>query len=691
MGHNKDNKKDKKKGKKKDKKPKNSNKFFIVLFFVFLSILSGFIVQIFAQLPDLSKLKTLESFESTIIYSYDNTVLGTIHGEQNRVSVPLSQISKNLQKAVIASEDSEFYSHKGISLRSIARALVMNIFSGRFAQGGSTITQQLARTMFLSNRKTILRKATEIYLALELEKKFTKEEILEMYLNQVYWGHNTYGAEAASQIYFGKHASDLTLSECGLLAGILGAPEIYSPYKNFNLTLKRRGMVLDKMEKLQMISKIHADSAKREKIELSMIRVNKYKFNSPHFTTYILSQLIEKYGRDIVNTGGLKVYTTISIPIQKIAESAVSKFILEEGSKYHFTQAALVAIDPRTGYVLAMIGGSNFNESEFNRATQAKRSPGSAFKPFIYTAAMEKGFSPGDILYDSPAVFDVFPDAHHPDGKWKPLNFDKKFRGPVTIRYALEHSLNIPSIKLLQKVGISDAISVARRMGITSALSESLSLTLGTSDISLLEMTSAYGTFAFDGIRVPPTSIYKIIDKDNKVIYEPEIKGEQALDKNVSRAMVDLMKGVISNGTGRRANIGRSAAAKTGTSEKFRDAWFIGFVPQLVTGVWVGNDDNTPMKGVAEVSVCPRIWKSFMEKVLIDTPKEELPPPTGFVSVKICLDSGQLAGPNCPKNKIRWAQFWEGKEPKNECPVKHKSLDSKKISDDENDLKEDAF
>ena len=607
--------------------------------------------------------------ESTIIYSADGILLGTIHAGEKRISVPTSQISPHLIKAVIASEDNDFFSHKGISLKSIARAAIANLSSGKVVQGGSTISQQLARTLFLTTERTLKRKLNEIYYALELERRYTKEEILEMYLNQVYWGHNTYGADAAAQMYFGKHARDLSLSEAAMMAGLLGAPEIYSPYKNFALAASRRDSVIDKMLRLGMINEKEARTAKAEKISITMGKINKYKFNAPYFTNFIINQLVQKYGRDIVYKGGLRVYTTLHMSVQKNAEGSINKFIAEEGKKYNFSQAALLAIDPNNGYILAMVGGADFDKSEFNRAAQAKRSPGSSFKPFIYTAAMEKRISPGETILDAPITFDVFPTEDQPNGKWRPKNFDKKFRGNVTLKYALEHSLNIPAIKLLQKVGIDSAVNMARRMGITSDLSQTLSLALGTSDVSLLEMTSSFGVFAAGGNKAETLSILKVTDKNGKILEENKPSTTMVVDQDTVAMTVSMMKGVITSGTGVRANIGRPAAAKTGTSDNFKDAWFIGFVPQLVAGVWVGNDNNASMKGVAEVGVCPRIWKDFMSKTLKDIPSLEFPRPENAVSVQICVDSGQLKNRYCPAKKIQWGVFWPGKAPKRECTV----------------------
>lgn len=656
--------------KKKKSQDQGWGLFFVVLAFILVVLFStaGFMAQLLDSAGILDRASSPLS-ESTIIYSADGIVLGTIHAGEKRITVPASQISPHLIKAVIASEDNDFFSHKGISIKSIARAALANLSRGRVVQGGSTISQQLARTLFLSTERTLKRKLNEVYYALELERRYTKEEILEMYLNQVYWGHNTYGADAAAQMYFGKHASDLTLSESAMMAGLLGAPEIYSPYKNFALAASRRDSVIDKMLRLGMINEKQARAAKAEKINITMEKINKYKFNAPYFTNFVINQLVQKYGRDIVYKGGLRVYTTLLMPVQKNAEESVSKFISEEGKKYNFSQAALLAIDPVNGNILAMVGGADFDDSEFNRAAQSKRSPGSSFKPFIYAAAMEKRMSPGDIIKDEPSTFDVFPTEDQPDGKWRPKNFDRKFRGKVTLQYALEHSLNIPAIKLLKMVGIADAVNMARRMGISSDLVQTLSLALGTSDVSLLEMTSAFGVLASGGEKADTLSILKVTDKNGKILEENKPSATRVMDQDTAAMTVSMMKGVITSGTGIRGNIGRSAAAKTGTSDNFKDAWFIGFVPQLVAGVWVGNDNNAPMKGVAEVGVCPRIWKDFMQKTLAGIPEQEFPRPENAVSMQICVDSGLAKSGWCPPDRVKWGVFWPGKAPRSECNV----------------------
>lgn len=602
----------------------------LIMGLLLLALISGFTLQIIYQLPDVNDLNTYMPNETTIIYSNDNKVLARMHNEENRQVVALSRISPFMQKCVIAVEDSRFYQHHGFDAWGIVRASVKNLIYGRVVEGGSTLTQQLARNIYLTRKKTFGRKLAEVILALQLERRFTKEEILEMYLNQVYFGHNSYGVESAANLYFGKTSAELDLAESAILAGLIRGPEIYSPYRNEKAAKSRQIMVLNKALEQHFIDETQAKEASLETLNLYPKNLKRMGEIAPYFTSYILSQLIEQFGEDIVYHGGLKVYTTLDSNMQIAAESVINTYVINEGPQYHFSQAALVSIDPRTGYIKAMVGGADFFTSKFNRAIQSKRQPGSAFKPFVYTAAIEQGISPATILMDSPTTFKVYPSSWNPDGSWTPNNFDKKFRGAVTMRYALERSLNIPSIKLLERVGIDSTIDVARRMGIKSHLEPGLSLSLGASEVTLMELTSAYGTFANSGIWAEPISIIRIEDRSGVLLYKSSINDRRAIDSNVSAIMVDMMKGVLSRGTGIRGRIDRPAAAKTGTTQDFHDAWFMGFVPQLVTGVWVGNDDNTPMQGVAEVAVCPRIWKDYNQIALAGLPVLDFPKPEGL-------------------------------------------------------------
>ncbi|MFH1347117.1 MAG: PBP1A family penicillin-binding protein [Candidatus Margulisiibacteriota bacterium] len=646
-----------------------AGKIILVIFFAILAGCAGVFLQIINQLPDVEAINSYIPSETTMIFSSDGKVLARLHQEENRQVVPLSKISIFMQRAVIATEDPKFYSHHGLDFFGIIRAAIKNVVYGRIVEGGSTITQQLARNLFLTRRKTVMRKLAEIVLAMQIERRYAKEEILELYLNQVYFGHNAYGIESAANLYFGKPAAELDLAESALLAGIIRGPELYSPYRNFKGSKMRQIYVLNKLLEHDLADEREAKLAAIKSLDFSPKNLKRFGEVAPYFISHVLKDLIERYGEDMVYHGGLRVFTTLDTSKQTSAEEVITRFVTEEGEKYKFSQAALVSLDPRTGYIKAMVGGVDFYESKFNRSTQAKRQPGSSFKPFVFAAAMEQGISPGTIIMDSATTFDVYPNKWNPKGTWEPKNFDRKFRGAVTLRYALEKSLNIPAIKLLERVGISSAINLAQRMGIKSHIEPGLALTLGVSELSLLELTSAYGVFANSGIRVEPAAITKVENRDGVTIYKHIIKEQRALNTNIAAVMIDLMTGVLSRGTGVRGKIARPAAAKTGTTEEYRDAWFIGFVPQLVTGVWVGNDNNKSMEGVAEVAVCPRIWKEYNNKALVDEPILTFPKPEGLVKVNICQESGKLVGPYCPIKEHRWVTLWKKDVPSDNCDV----------------------
>lgn len=660
------------------------NKIILIAFLTVLIGVAGLLLFITSRLPNVETLNSYLPSETTLIFSGDGKVLARLHQEENRQVVPLSKISIYLQRCVVATEDPHFYFHHGVDFWGVIRASIKNFIYGRIVEGGSTITQQLSRNLFLNRKKTYARKLSEFLLALQIERRYTKEEILELYLNQVYFGHNAYGVESAANLYFGKSAAELDLAESAMLAGLIRGPELYSPYRNFNGAKLRQLYVLNRALDQHFIDEREAKLASIENLDFFPEGLKRQGEIAPYFISYVLQELIDKYGEEIVYHGGLKVYTTLDTVKQSAAESVINQFVSAEGSTYHFSQAALASIDPRTGYIEAMVGGADFGKSEYNRATQAKRQPGSSFKPFVYTAAMEQGISPDTILMDTPTTFNVFPNRWNPNGVWAPNNFDKKFRGAVTLRYALEKSLNIPSIKLLERVGIQSAINVAQKMGIQSHLEPGLALTLGASEVTLLEMTSAFGVFANSGIRVEPTAITKIESRDGVTLFKHSIIEKRVLDENIAAVMVDMMKGVLARGTGVRGNIGRPSAAKTGTSQEFKDAWFIGFVPQLVTGVWVGNDDNSPMQGVAEVAVCPRIWKAYNTMALAGLPALDFPKPDGLATVQICLDSGKLAGPYCPPKRVRWAQLWKKDVPTETCDVHKPGDESAPVNEEDN-------
>ncbi|HZK12705.1 MAG TPA: penicillin-binding protein 1A [Atribacterota bacterium] len=544
----------------------------------------------FIALSTLNTQKISEMVQENKFLDAINSKVYDINGEiitefyqENRNPVPLSKLPSNLINATIAIEDSDFYKHKGINLRRILIAQLENIknlilLSNKdiIPQGGSTITQQLAINTFLTREISLNRKLKDILLALQIERSFTKDEILEMYLNEIYFGHGAYGVQSAAKMYFNKNVQDLNLAECALLAGIPRGPSYYSPIVNQENSLKRRNIILNRMLILGYISKEDMEQAKQSPLELDYNN-KRDKFTAPYFSTFVLSQLLEEYGANVVYKGGLKIYTTLDLKIQNFAEKALQE------SGY---EGAIIAIEPQTGYIKAMVGGKDFGESKFNRAIQAYRQPGSAFKPFIYLTALDNGYTPSNIIEDSPITF---------ENGWSPENYEQEFNGPVTLKEAFEQSINVVGVKLLEQVGVKEVINYSHKAGITSELRPDLSLALGTSEITPLEITSAYATIANLGVRIDPLSIVRIEDYSGNIIKENITQKKKVFKEETCYVLINMMEGVIERGTGWNAKIGRPAAGKTGTTNDFVDAWFIGFTPDLVTAVYIGNDDRKPL------------------------------------------------------------------------------------------------
>jgi len=594
--------------------------------FVALGVGVGVVVAVTRRnMPDITRVYTPPS-EATRIYAANGELIASLFRE-NRVTVSLDRIPLQVRQAVLAIEDARFYQHRGVDLIGISRAMWHNIRSGEIVEGGSTITQQLARQLFLTQERILSRKLTEMALALEIERRLTKDEILERYLNEIYFGQGAYGIEMASRLYFGKHTPDLTLAEGAMLVGIIRAPSIYTPYRNMGLAKTRQTLVLDRMETLGMITRAQADQARRQLITLKPPSAALVGIRAPYFMSFILPQLLDRFGEEQVYRGGLAVYTTMDVDLQALAEKVVRQG-LERGQARNLrvSQGALVAIDPRTGHIKAMIGGYDFAQSQFNRAWQARRQPGSAFKPFIYVTALANGITVDRILEDTPVTFDI-----RGSKPWKPKNYDGRFRGPIPLRQAVEQSINVAAAKMIAELGADRVVEYAKRMGITSPLQPHLSLALGTSDVTPLEMASAYGVLANQGVRVRPVALLKVIDPDGKVLYEAFPAREVALPEAVAYLMTDVLKGVITRGTGRAAQLGRPAAGKTGTTDDYRNAWFIGFTPQLSTAVWIGNDDNTPMRRVVGGGLPAEIWAGFMKRALAGQPKVDWPRPDQIV------------------------------------------------------------
>lgn len=568
---------------------------------------------------------------SSQIYDINGNELANIHAEENRVPVSIRQIPKDLQNAFVAVEDNRFYDHIGVDPKGILRAVVSNITSKEVAEGGSTITQQLAKNAYLTQERTMKRKIQEVFLALRLEQQYTKQEILELYLNQIYFGQGAYGVQAAAKTYFGKDVSELDTNECAVLAGIPKSPNYYSPLNSMEAAQERKATVLDQMVKYGYMNAMTANSLKKEPLKLAKPHADDNSNTPKYFVNYVIQELINKYGADAVYKDGLKIYTTIDMDMQRAAEEAMKNLPNSStdanGNKQ--PQGALVAIDPTTGYIKAMVGGRGTDQ--FNRATMAERQPGSAFKPFVFAAALESDYSPSSMIDDKPLKI----------GDWSPQNYNRTFNGMVSLRYTAEQSLNVPTVKLAQEIGLDKVIYYAKEMGISSLVMDGSSahndknfaVTLGglTRGVTPLELTSAYGTFANSGIHVAPVAIIKVLDRNGKIMEEARPETKQVMKRSSAEELTSMLMGVVQRGTGTRANIGRPAAGKTGTTSDYLDAWFVGYVPDLVCGVWVGCDDNASLGGMTGGATPAVIWKAFMSKALNGTPVKQFegvtPPP----------------------------------------------------------------
>lgn len=590
--------------------------FGLIVLVMLTGIGCGFLTASMNTKPDLAN--DILPPASSQIYDINGNEIANVHAAENRRPVKIAQVPKELQNAFVAVEDNRFYEHNGVDPRGILRALYANIRGRGVSEGGSTITQQLAKNAYLTQERTLTRKIQEVFLALQLERQYTKQEILEMYMNQIYFGQGAYGVQAAAQTYFGKDVENLTLNECAMLAGIPKSPNYYSPSNNMQAAQERKATVLDQMEKYGYINSSTASKTKKEELKIVKPVKQDKKTEASYFIDYVTQQLIDKYGADAVYKEGLKIYTTIDMDMQRAAEAAVAKLPARrtDGNGIQQPQGALVAIDPHNGYVKAMVGGRGTDQ--FNRATMAVRQPGSAFKPFVFAAALEDKFTPDTIIDDSPVNING----------WKPQNDSGHFNGKVTMRDVARYSINVPTVKIAQKIGIDKPIYYAQEMGISTFVLEgpqndrTLSTALGglTKGVTPLELTSAYGTFANKGVHVDPVIIIKVLDRNGKVLEQAEPKQRSVISEGSAAELTDMLEGVIKKGTGTRANIGRPAAGKTGTTSDYHDAWFVGYTPDLVCGVWVGNDDNTDTGGIMGGQLPAEIWKSFMQKALAQTP-----------------------------------------------------------------------
>lgn len=734
-------------------------KTVVIAVVLFWLVVAGFIFYFFSEIPPVTELKQYKPNLITRVFSAEGELIGEYYTER-RIAVPIDKVPPLLIKAFIAAEDARFFEHHGMDIRGILRAMIKNVLAGGYVQGGSTITQQVARSLFLSKEKTLGRKVKELILAYILDKRFTKEEILQLYLNHIYLGNGAYGIEMAAQDYFGKTIKNLNLAECALLAGLPKAPSLYSPFKNPGKARTRRTYVLNRMYELGYISEEEMKRADQTPLPSENKRIKNLNYSS-HLSEYIKQKLIEKYGEETVLKKGLTVFTSINADFQRrafeaidlglrdldkrqgfrgvlenlaedkfesftkngpqvIDDLALSKYtkglvvdiqpkqkrfivkvgafdtilpfsnvswaikgdkkpetllkkgdiinvkILSIGKKETVisleqdpvAEAALVSIDPTNGFVKAMIGGHNFIKSQFNRAVQAKRQAGSAFKPFIYGAALEKGYTPVSIFVDEPLSYNLG------FKEWAPKNFDGKFYGPTTLRHALAKSRNIITIKLLETIGTQNAEDFAKRAGIISPLEKNLAMALGANSVSLFEMVNSFTTFAAMGKRYEPQVVLKVVDSSGNTLEENEPKSEQVISPAVCYVLTSMLKSVVEEGTATAVkSLGRSIAGKTGTTNDYVDAWFIGYSPNLVTGVWVGFDQIKPL-GHLETGARAAlpIWLNYSVLAEGYYPPSDFIIPEGVVPVRVDAKTGLLASSASKATRIEY--FVEGSEPK---------------------------
>ena len=600
----------------------------LVVLFV-AGLIAGMVAAYSRNLPDISRLADYQPESSTRIFARDGTLLASVYKE-NRTYVPLSRIPLVVREAVIANEDHNFYYHHGVDFGGIMRAGFADLTHQEF-QGASTITQQLARKLFLNDQVSISRKIQEALLAIEIERYYTKGEILERYLNIVYLGSGAYGVDAAAHTYFGESVDKLDLPQSAMIAGVIAAPSDYSPFVNLNLARDRQRHVLDRMVESGYITQAQADSAANAPLGLAKERAPGLQgYLYPYYTTYVIAQLEKLFGKQAVEEGGLQVYTALDPRMQREAQDAID-WGLQRAKSWgiHASEAALVSIRPSTGEIVAMVGGKGFSlDNQFNRAWQARRQPGSSFKLYVYTAAIDSGMPANTLIDDSPVSYPMG------DGTmWSPQDDDNRFMGEITLRTALELSRNVVAVKLADRVGLDKIIDYAHRMGITSPLEPNLSLALGSSVVTPLDQATGYATIANQGIHIDPSAIRLVKDSlGNPVLDDQYPQANEVVSAGTAFIVTTMLEDVINHGTGYpNAIIGRPAAGKTGTTSDFRDAWFVGFTPDLVTAVWFGNDDYSRMTEAYGGGVPAMTWAHFMKAALAGVPKHDFTMPADQV------------------------------------------------------------
>jgi 1A family penicillin-binding protein len=633
-----------------------------------------------ADLPSTDNLSPGTVAPSTIIYDRYGRVLYEIMDPNagRHQPIRLQDIPANLRQATIATEDASFYSNPGVDPRAIIRAIWINLRGGEVLSGGSTITQQLARNLLLSPQeraqRTLTRKLRESILAYRLARGFPKERILELYLNQTYYGNLAYGVEAAARNYFGKSVRDLDLAECALLAGLPQAPATYNPLTDPQAAKDRQQVVLNLMSKNGYISTEQASAAAEEKLSFA---ATPFPIRAPHFVMYVWEALRREYGEEALYRKGLRVYTTLDVDLQERGRD-IARYHLQQlsqpgtGSPAHnVTGAAIVALDPNSGEILAMLGSPDYFNPAIDGAvnvTLMPRQPGSAIKPLTYAAAFHKDYTPATMLLDVRTTFFT-----REGGAYVPVNYDQRFHGPVLLREALGSSLNVIAVKVLQHVGVEEVVSLAQKLGMTTLRDPQrygLALTLGGGEVRLLELAAAYGAFATGGLRVEPRAIRRVEGTDGKVLWEEQAApGQRVLDERVAYWITDILSDdsarIPAFGEGSPLALPGPAAAKTGTTTDWRDNWTVGYTPDLVVGVWVGNADNSPMVDVSGIDGAAPIWHSLMEEALKGKPQPSFAQPLGMVQVEVCADSGVLPSAYCPHRRREW--FIAGHEPGNVC------------------------
>ena len=591
------------------------------------------------DLPNPASLSNLPLAQVTQLYDRTGTKLLYEFYEERRISIPLNDVAPVMVQATLAIEDPGFYQHKGFDVRGLTRAVLVDLRTGSSVQGGSTITQQLVKRTFLTDDKSLLRKLRELVLAVQVDALYPKDQVLELYLNQVYYGNQSYGVEAAALSYFGKHAKDLDLAEASLLAGLVQAPSQYDPVVNPEAALRRQSDVLDAMVRYGVITDTAADDARRESRGFTY-RQQRTDILAPHFAFYVKEQLQQRINPEVLR-GGLKVITSLDYDLQMQAQAIVAKRV-KQLKGLIVNNGSLVALDPRTGEILAMVGSADYYDKsidgQVNVAT-ALRQPGSAFKPITYaTAFATKKWGPATVVVDQPITR---PDPTAKNGLYKPQNYDEKFHGPVTLRTALANSYNIPALIVQETVGTREVIKTARAMGISTDLPEVQSLTLGAGVVRLLDLTSAYGVLANGGQRVEPVPFTRITDSRGKVVYElGQPKGEQVIPADVAYLVTDILSDPVARrpafGYSLDLDYGIVAAVKTGTTNDFRDSLTVGYTPSFVAGAWVGNTNNSPMAQVPGSLGAGYIWEEFMETALKGKPVEKFTPPANVTRGLVC-------------------------------------------------------